>query len=576
MKTKIFVAYHKEAELIENDVLTPIHVGRTLYTSKWFESNMMGDNTGDNISDKNDRYCELTAQYFAWKNYDKIGNPDYIGFFHYRRIFNFNETSSFQLNPKGEIVYYSSTIDESFYRRYGLESDNINNILENYDVVLPAPTNLEKLYSKNVYQQYASHHNIKFYDIALKVLLKHYPEFKPAIEIYNQSKYAYFTNSYIMKKEVFMEYAQWLFNILFEAESIINATSKENKARLMGYISERLLGIYIIYLKQKKYNIKELLPVFIDSTIPVVFSCNNKYTTPLCTTITSILKNANPNDEFKFYILNTKENLNYINKRLISKFNQKKASITYVTLDNQKELFKKMPLTNSCSHVSVETYYRLLLASLFPQYEKILYLDCDTIVLSPLRQLYSTNISEYYCAGVKDILAEDSTKRLDLEKYFNAGVLLVNLERWRRDNIEQKLFDYVKENYDKIVWVDQDVLNVVLQDGIHYLDPRWNAQIGEYEHCYTTGFNKIGENAFILHYIGNNKPWMPLSKNPFKKVYMNYLHMAGWECSIIKYSTYCFGYYICMSISILDNLRKFLIRYDRRNKKFVFFKQFSI
>ena len=119
MKVKIFVAYHKEAELIQNEVLIPIHVGRDFSTSKWLEDNMMGDNTGDNISSRNNRYSELTAQYFAWKNYDKIGSFDYIGFCHYRRLFNFNtrlnriENIISSANPKNMIITYNVRIVNS-------------------------------------------------------------------------------------------------------------------------------------------------------------------------------------------------------------------------------------------------------------------------------------------------------------------------------------------------------------------------------------------------------------------------------------------------------------------------------
>ncbi|HBK6302481.1 TPA: DUF4422 domain-containing protein, partial [Campylobacter jejuni] len=105
---KILVGYHKPAELLKDDILTPIHLGRALATEaskdgniskddyKWMCENMIGDDTGDNISYLNRCLNELTGIYWAWKNYDKLGNPDYIGFMHYRRhfIFDNNFTNS--------------------------------------------------------------------------------------------------------------------------------------------------------------------------------------------------------------------------------------------------------------------------------------------------------------------------------------------------------------------------------------------------------------------------------------------------------------------------------------------------
>ena len=108
-KIKILVGYHKPAVLLKDDILTPIHLGRALVTEaskdgemskedfEWMCENMIGDDTGDNISHLNRYFCELTGIYWAWKNYDKLGNPDYIGFSHYRRHLIFDET--FQLPP---------------------------------------------------------------------------------------------------------------------------------------------------------------------------------------------------------------------------------------------------------------------------------------------------------------------------------------------------------------------------------------------------------------------------------------------------------------------------------------------
>ncbi|KQH56827.1 glycosyl transferase, partial [Campylobacter coli] len=91
-KVKILVGYHKPAVLLKDEILTPIHLGRALATQvskdgemskedfKWMCENMIGDDTGDNISHLNRYFCELTGIYWAWKNYDKLGNPDYIGF----------------------------------------------------------------------------------------------------------------------------------------------------------------------------------------------------------------------------------------------------------------------------------------------------------------------------------------------------------------------------------------------------------------------------------------------------------------------------------------------------------------
>ena len=100
MDVKLLICYHKPAHLLKDNILTPIHVGRALAKEKmdhespnykWLINNMIGDDTGNNISKKNGSYNEMTCLYWAWKNYDKLGNPDYIGLMHYRRHFILHE-----------------------------------------------------------------------------------------------------------------------------------------------------------------------------------------------------------------------------------------------------------------------------------------------------------------------------------------------------------------------------------------------------------------------------------------------------------------------------------------------------
>ncbi|WP_086244790.1 DUF4422 domain-containing protein [Campylobacter devanensis] len=101
LTVKILIAYHKPAPLIKSDIFVPIHVGRSVAKEaskdgvisdedlKWLKDNMIRDDTGNNISYLNRSFCELTAIYWAWKNYDKLENPDYIGLCHYRHFFQF-------------------------------------------------------------------------------------------------------------------------------------------------------------------------------------------------------------------------------------------------------------------------------------------------------------------------------------------------------------------------------------------------------------------------------------------------------------------------------------------------------
>ena len=85
---KIFVTYKEKHRLLKSDIITPIQAGRTL--AKEILPDMIGDDLGDNISNQNDIYSEMSSIYWVWKNYEKVGNPDYVGFMQYRRQFLFD------------------------------------------------------------------------------------------------------------------------------------------------------------------------------------------------------------------------------------------------------------------------------------------------------------------------------------------------------------------------------------------------------------------------------------------------------------------------------------------------------
>ena len=144
---KILISYHKPAVLLKDEVLTPIHVGRVLATEsskdgsmseedyKWMLENMIGDDTGDNISHLNRTLNELTSMYWAWKNYDKLGNPDYIGFMHYRRIFDFLDKSKPLPINKDLGLPELEYLDDEIFKEY-YDKDKILDIVKDNKYII--------------------------------------------------------------------------------------------------------------------------------------------------------------------------------------------------------------------------------------------------------------------------------------------------------------------------------------------------------------------------------------------------------------------------------------------------------
>lgn len=564
-KIKIFVSYHKKSPIIKSDVFEPIEVGRALKSLEdSLKDIMIGDNDGENISEKNPRYCELTAQYYVWKNYEKLGNPDYVGFCHYRRLFNFN-TNSRVYGP----IFGGDVLEQLMMTR-----ENIENVIQEYGMIVPEAVRFE---GYTVFTHYKNSHYITDYQTALDIMLEKYPEFKEAASAYNNGHDNYITNCYIMTREEFFAYMEWLFSILFEADFKIPVYKNTYDNRVVGFVAERLLGIYVTQLKKtKEHKIKELQQVLYLPTnkdvIPVIFAANNYYSMPLYVAITSILKNANPNDFYAIYVLCDKDKLSLLNKNLlISRSDYENCHIDFVDTSNID--FDKFPRPDTCKYITKETYYRYIIPNAFKNYDKCIYLDCDITVNSSLKGLFDTNIENYYFAGVEDILEEDNKTRLGLSKYCNAGVLLLNLKKMREDNIEEKLFDFTMKNQEKLVCQDQDVMNAVMQEGILYLPLSWNTQIRDWDK--STKFTEIKDNANIIHYIGPVKPWDIESKSIVKKEFYKYYNMTRWNSAVLSFSRYSFSILVYRIYRLVKNFRKQFIKYNKNTKSIVILGRFS-
>ena len=182
-------------------------------------------------------------------------------------------------------------------------------------------------------------------------------------------------------------------------------------------------------------------------------------------------------------------------------------------------------------HVSIATYYRVLAPRVLPlDLNKILYLDSDIIVRSSLWDLWNTDLRDHAVAAVTDQFVPDCDAErlaelgLPIEvNYFNAGVLLINLNFWRQHNICEKTIAFARNHPGKVKWWDQDALNVILVHRWIELRPVWNLQ------CWNLDkFTSAAENAVIVHFCGEIKPWYWSLKHAFKSEYGKYRRKTPW------------------------------------------------
>ena len=259
----------------------------------------------------------------------------------------------------------------------------------------------------------------------------------------------------------------------------------------------------------------------------------------LSVTITSILKNAAADDNFDFFILDGgisekhKNNLNKLKKI-------KDFYIEFIKIDD--DLFKDVQMSPECKHISKQTYYRYLIPKIKPEIGKCLYLDCDVVVKSSLKELWKTELSDCYVAAVEELYsgAVEDYSKLGLDKYFNAGVLLINNKLWQEDNIADTLFKNQLKLQDKIRWQDQDVMNYTFKDRVRFVSPKYNLQQNAFfdTHSVVYSDEEIRDainNPVIIHFNGAMKPWNTNCRHKLWKSYYDYLKFTPYKNNYYKF-----------------------------------------
>ena len=244
-KIKIFIACHKPTYLLENSLLIPVQVGAGIAEKRI--PGMQYDDDGDNISEKNKQYCELTAQYWAWKNVE----AEYYGFFHYRRYLSFDRVYAIGKDgrrPRGKRPQIYTELDDirEDLTAYCLTEEKMESVIKQYDML----TILREHINTTVYHQFCQYHSPKAIDEIVDILKDRHPEYTAAALEYLESRDIYYMNMFIMKKTLFMEYASWLFDILEAFERDFSLSGKMED-RLLGYLAERLFGVFYTYQRQK-------------------------------------------------------------------------------------------------------------------------------------------------------------------------------------------------------------------------------------------------------------------------------------------------------------------------------------
>jgi len=265
--------------------------------------------------------------------------------------------------------------------------------------------------------------------------------------------------------------------------------------------------------------------------VNIACSINRDYIHPMCVMLNSL--SVNTSYKVKVHVLHTELRQNdeeYIQQ--VFKYNEK---IDFSFYRVNTGLFSNM--TNLRDGLSIETFFRLLLPLEIPDnIDKVLYIDADVVVNDDVFKVYNTDIDDYFLAGVVDVYEPflDTIKFQSITDYFNAGVLLINLKKWREENFLTQCIEYTNEYPERIIMEDQDILNGTLQGEWKRLPLKWNVTrnlIFNTDPYYKYISKKEVDDAIqfpsLIHYTSNFKPWKLIDNHPYKDKYHLHLRELG-------------------------------------------------
>ena len=238
--------------------------------------------------------------------------------------------------------------------------------------------------------------------------------------------------------------------------------------------------------------------------IPIFWACDNDFVKYTVVSLQSAMENATKGNRYRAYILHVDIEEEMQSK--IKAMSRENFEISFVDVREYLEsISDRLPIRD---YYSKTTYYRMFIAEMFPEYDKAVYIDSDTIVLGDMAELYHKDLKDFYVGAAHeqvmvqtDVYGEYVEKVLGIDRnhYFNAGLLLINCKAFRENKILEQFIALLDE-YTFVVTQDEDYLNLLCKDKVLWLEQQWNMEVfGEIPYA---------EDTFkVLHYIMVSKPW---------------------------------------------------------------------
>ena len=522
---------------------------------------LLGDDSGDNISAKRNEFNELTVQYWAWKNQ----KADYFGLCHYRRYLSFTPPSrqsapETQLSQICEVGSRDSQVNrehingcvevpflsEEVVERHGLNESQMRAQIEKYDLICMEPISLKTFGLKTNYeamQKAPAWHRIKDVDKTIEIINRLYPEMADATNYYFfKSDRQWLYNCWVMSRELFEKFSEFQFKVLFELEGFIDyETYSAQQRRACGTIGERLFGVFVTYIESlNKYKIgfKPLLfiknPEKVESIKPIdkeavtiVTLSSNFYVPYLYVFLHSLQKNSNNKNKYDLIVL--EKNITKENKAKLRSLFHGKENFT-LRFYNPALMLAGCQLHVADSRYSEEAYYRMLVPWILADYKKAVVMDCDIVLNDDIALLFKeTNLSSFLVAGAMDVVfqgflngtvpdamvyCQEQMKMKNPYDYVNTGVLVFNLDEWRKAYTKTDIIRLMGTKKFRIQ--EQDLLNILFEGRIKFFEIGWNYYVPvnnfikeSLEAAPKLALDEYKEirKPHLYHYASSPKPW---------------------------------------------------------------------
>ena len=276
---------------------------------------------------------------------------------------------------------------------------------------------------------------------------------------------------------------------------------------------------------------------------PVVIACaaDSAFAAPLATMVRSILATTDPERSIDLFVVDAGLTVED-RRKLLASWTSDRLHVAWVTLDQSRlgglPVWGRMPAV---------TYARLMIGDLLPaSCRRVLWLDADLVLTRDVGDLWETDTKPAVMCAVQDLVVPYAKSSLGIQRhetlgvepetpYFNAGVMLIDLDAWRAHHIAERAVEYLRTHWRHVTLWDQEGLNVALRGAWHPLDPRWNViasvsgrRFFTPEHLSEERYAEVVRDPWIVHFAGTWKPWLLATTNPYRQLYFSRIAETAW------------------------------------------------